>query len=262
MRLKVGVKAYGRIVSWEGASLWMLEVQPGEGEFPRTDFHSHHAVQISLALRGQFELCSKQQELRAEVLAGVTADTAHAFHQRNGLVAHLFVAPESRAGRAIARTFFDEGSVRRFPIRSLGDLPDRLAAVFARRGDVDQKLMELGRAVVARLAPEAVGEPPDGRVERVIAWTKVRLDGPVSLRGAAQSVGLSPSRLRHLFVAQTGLPFRVFLLWLRITKAVELFAAGASLTESAHAAGFADSAHFSRMFRRMYGIAASSLRVE
>jgi AraC-like DNA-binding protein len=40
-----------------------------------------------------------------------------------------------------------------------------------------------------------------------------------------------------------------------------MFAAGASLTEAAHAAGFSDSAHLSRTFRRMFGVSAASLRV-
>ena len=82
----------------------------------------------------------------------------------------------------------------------------------------------------------------------------------MKIDGAAL-VGLSPGRTRHLFVQQTGLPFRTYLLWLRLNRAVELYAGGASLTEAAHAAGFSDSAHLSRTFHRMFGIAAASLRV-
>jgi AraC family transcriptional regulator len=62
-------------------------------------------------------------------------------------------------------------------------------------------------------------------------------------------------------VEHTGLPFRTYLLWLRLTKAVGVFAGGRSLTEAAHEAGFADSAHFSRTFRRMFGTQAAALRV-
>jgi AraC-like DNA-binding protein len=67
--------------------------------------------------------------------------------------------------------------------------------------------------------------------------------------------------LRHLFVEQTGLPFRTYLLWLRLTKAVAVFAGGGSLTEAAHEAGFSDSAHFSRTFRRMFGLPAAALQL-
>jgi AraC-like DNA-binding protein len=53
-----------------------------------------------------------------------------------------------------------------------------------------------------------------------------RLDKPLSLVDAAAHVGLSSGRARHLFAESTGLPFRTYLLWLRLTKALELFSAG------------------------------------
>jgi AraC-like DNA-binding protein len=43
---------------------------------------------------------------------------------------------------------------------------------------------------------------------------------------------------------------------------VEAFAAGESLTTAAYRAGFADSAHLSRTFRRMYGMSAATLTLE
>jgi AraC-like DNA-binding protein len=74
-------------------------------------------------------------------------------------------------------------------------------------------------------------------------------------------VGLSPSRASHLFVEETGLPFRTFVLWLRVTRAVDAHIAGMSLTEAAQAAGFADSAHLSRTFKRMFGLPAAALEM-
>ena len=70
---------------------------------------------------------------------------------------------------------------------------------------------------------------------------------------------LSPSRLRHLFVEQTGLAFKTYMLWRRLMRALEAYAEGKSLTESAHHAGFADSAHFSRVFKRYFGLPATTL---
>ena len=87
------------------------------------------------------------------------------------------------------------------------------------------------------------------------------LGDAVTLPAAARAAGLSPSRARHLFVEQTGLPFRTWLLWLRINRAVGLFSGGASLTEAAHEAGFSDSAYFSRTFRRMFGLPAAALKL-
>jgi AraC-like DNA-binding protein len=62
-------------------------------------------------------------------------------------------------------------------------------------------------------------------------------------------------------VEATGLPFRTYVVWLRLMRAVELYSAGSSLTDAAHGAGFSDSSHLSRTFRRMFGIPADSLRL-
>jgi AraC family transcriptional regulator len=81
----------------------------------------------------------------------------------------------------------------------------------------------------------------------------------VSLGQAAEGIYLSESRLRHLFVEQTGIPFKTYLLWLRLISALDHYARGNSLTQAAHAAGFSDSAHFSRTFRRTFGLPATTL---
>ncbi|HEX5628416.1 MAG TPA: helix-turn-helix transcriptional regulator, partial [Usitatibacteraceae bacterium] len=82
---------------------------------------------------------------------------------------------------------------------------------------------------------------------------------PMSLAEAAALVHLSPSRLRHLFVAETGTTFRAYALWVRIQHAIVAMMAGQSWTDAAHAAGFADSAHLNRTFRRMFGISPNML---
>lgn len=63
--------------------------------------------------------------------------------------------------------------------------------------------------------------------------------------------------MAHLFRDELGLPFRPYVLWLRLMRAAELASQGLSLTDAAHGAGFCDSAHFSRVCRRMFGIAPS-----
>ena len=95
--------------------------------------------------------------------------------------------------------------------------------------------------------------PIDARIERVLQELRARFAQPVSLAEAARWAHLSPSRFRHLFADQVGASFRAYLLWLRINAAVEHAMAGATWTEAAHFAGFADSSHLSRTFRRMFG---------
>lgn len=76
----------------------------------------------------------------------------------------------------------------------------------------------------------------------------------LSLVDVARAVHLSPGWFRHLFVEQTGTTDRAYVLWLHINRAVSAMMDGSSWTEASHLAGFADSAHLSRTFRRMFGI--------
>jgi len=178
------------------------------------------------------------------------------------MIAHLFVDPEGRPGRELQSALFGDGQLVAIAADRLGDLPAQLLARFEAPRRTDKSLIDLGRSLVAQLAPNSErDERPEVRVRKMSAWAVERLDTPISLADAAKHVGLSSGRARHLFVEETGLPFRTYLLWRRLTRAVELYSGGSSLTEAAHGAGFADSSHFSRTFRRMFGIPADSLRV-
>ncbi|HEX3484254.1 MAG TPA: AraC family transcriptional regulator [Micropepsaceae bacterium] len=244
---------------WEGASLWIMEAIPAAGNVSNTtDFHSHHAVQVTLSLGGRFELRTRDQRISSS--AAVAPDVSHIF-EAVGCIAILFVEPESRSGRAIIQSLFKSTSLAPIPSDLVGDLIERLKLASGDANKDDASLIVLGRSFVARLAGLVEPELPDPRVQKIAAYVASRLDDPITLAAAAKSVGLSPGRVRHLFVEQTGLPFRNYLLWLRIMKAVGVFAGGASLTKAAHEAGFADSAHFSRTFRRMFGIKAAALRI-
>jgi AraC-like DNA-binding protein len=252
----------GRILIWEGGSLWIMEALSANRQRARlNDAHAHHAVQVTLALDGDFEFESGEHRVGGEVVA-VAPDAPHAFNAR-GLFAHVYIEPECRAGRAAAKTLFaaDEPLA---PVAGalLADLAVEMTAVFGRRRRDDHELAGLGQLVIQRLAGGVNAAEPDPRVRTILAWVQSQLDNPVSLAAAADLVGLSKTRIRHLFVEQTGLPFRTYLLWLRLTKGLEGYARGASLTDAAHDAGFADSAHFSRTFRRMFGTTAAALEVE
>jgi AraC-like DNA-binding protein len=59
---------------------------------------------------------------------------------------------------------------------------------------------------MVRLATQAPGEAPspDPRIVKAIGEIERRLDQPISLDEIANAIHLSPGRLRHLFVEETG----------------------------------------------------------
>jgi methylphosphotriester-DNA--protein-cysteine methyltransferase len=55
--------------------------------------------------------------------------------------------------------------------------------------------------------------------------------------------------------------FKMAATWQRLQRVFSMMTT-ASLTEAAHAAGFADAAHMTRTFRRMMGVAPTNLEAE
>lgn len=252
--------ATGCITLWEGASLWVFDVPAPVAEAPRTDAHSHHALQLTYALDGQFTVELPDGRALSEPAVVVAPDAPHVF-MAQGIVALLFIEPESPPGRAVLARIPPGAGAAVLPEPLPAPVAARLRRAFATTPPDRDALRVTGRELVGTLgATDAL--PPDPRVARMIAWAEARLvDGGVDLAGAAGAAALSPSRASHLFVEHTGLAFRTWLLWRRAMQAVEHYAAGDSLTEAAHAAGFSDSAHLSRTFRRLFGLPATVLEL-
>ncbi|MGH7788361.1 MAG: helix-turn-helix transcriptional regulator, partial [Candidatus Binatia bacterium] len=121
-------------------------------------------------------------------------------------------------------------------------------------------LAAAGDRLIDALAPAAVVAPVvEPRVARALARLHGAPGDAWSATALAADGGLSLGRFAHLFRAATGVPVRRYILWTRLIAAVRAVSGGASLTTAAHAAGFADSAHLSRTFRRMFGIPPSAL---
>ena len=99
--------------------------------------------------------------------------------------------------------------------------------------------------------------PVEPRVHRVLERLKQNLDSTPGELSAA--VGLSESRLRHLVREQLGVPLVRVRWWFQMKRAATVLRAGGDLSHAAHHAGFSDSAHFTRTFRRMFGFAPSQL---
>jgi AraC-like DNA-binding protein len=244
----------GRVHFWQGGIVW---IGVGRG---RTGWHAHHAHQLAFALGVPFAFradpAHAPQPYRG---AFVPSHQLHEF-EAEGPLAHLFVEPETREGRALAA---------RFGVAGISDLQGEQAQAVSSAlaaalddGRAAEALVDAARGAVAALAAlpaSAAQAPVDPRLAKAIDHLREHVRSGSTLAEAAAVATLSPSRFRHLFVQQTGSSFRAYLLWLRINVAIEAAMRGASWTDAAHDAGFADSPHLSRTFRRMFGINPATL---
>lgn len=103
-------------------------------------------------------------------------------------------------------------------------------------------------------------QPLDRRMQAALARISQHLPGPVSAADIAEAAHLSTSQLHRRFQSDLAVTLRGWVLWQRLRTALAHHLRGHSLTDSAHAAGFADLAHLSRSLRRMFGIGAAQLQ--
>lgn len=95
-------------------------------------------------------------------------------------------------------------------------------------------------------------EPMDRRVRKICDELRSQLPDKVDVALLAQAVGLSSSRLSHLFRQQTGVTLRRFLLHLKMSQVLAQWERGKSMSQLAMDAGFYDQPHFVRTARGMF----------
>ncbi|CAM2178814.1 AraC family transcriptional regulator [Paraburkholderia sacchari] len=128
--------------------------------------------------------------------------------------------------------------------------PDLLAVEGALLDALSTLLTRHARTREARFESTA-NEP---RVEIMKALLAADLTEPLRVADLAQAVGLSPFHATRLFTQATGLPPHAWRTQLRLQRALGPLRAGAPVAEVAAASGFTDQSHFTRHFRRMFGV--------
>ena len=84
---------------------------------------------------------------------------------------------------------------------------------------------------------------------------------PLSLSSISHQLGYTPQYLSSLFHKDTGMTIQAFLQWLRVEAACRLMDSHSmSLSSIAHAVGYSDSKHFSKVFRQHKGVSPREYR--
>jgi AraC-like DNA-binding protein len=93
------------------------------------------------------------------------------------------------------------------------------------------------------------------RVERMKAQLVADLALPLPLSTLAAAVDLSPFYATRLFSRSVGMPPHAWRNQMRLNRAQAQLRQGLSVTEVAVAQGFTDQSHFTRHFKRAFGVA-------
>lgn len=221
---------------WEGAALFI-------GALHDNELHKHHAVQVCIGIDGPLDI--------------LLGDTWHQprFVMIPANVAHKLAPSEQRLiiGLIYASTTLVQQMAKSGPILS-AELPD-----MADLANLPVSLLQARVFLDRIMTPANPPKQPDPRILASLDYIGAHIDRRLTAADLADHTGLSQSRFQHLFSQQLGLPMRRYVLWRRIILTVDAVKSGCDLTQAAHQAGFADSAHFSRTFRQTFGLSAREL---
>jgi AraC family transcriptional regulator len=242
---------------WRGIVLVWDEQAIFFGEAADATLHESPAIKLCVALEKSFGIRTSEDETVVPFdSAIIAAGQPHAIDGRHNRMVMLLLAPETALAQQLAPILSRHG-IMPLPraavtkIRSIfSNFDERLAS--------GAKMEDICREIVEAVGP-GDSSPIDSRVAQSIEWIRASRDEGISIAEIASGLELSESRFSHLFTENVRIPVRRYLLWLRLRDAMHLFTQNKSLTDVAHEAGFADSAHLTRSFRSMLGIAPSAL---
>jgi AraC-like DNA-binding protein len=214
-----------------------------------------HAVPVYLAgLNGAFRLRVANARWRTCRAAVIPAGIAYEFDMNGEPLGVVYLEPSVAGAAALAGLLRDTDEEHGALLGKDGD-GNALRAIYEDAGSGEWMAAALDDLVAFshRRAPKSL----DPRIARAVSLLQAADGELTSADAIARSVGLSSSRFQHLFTAEVGVAFRRYRGWRRLRLAISEIVSGSSITYAAHAAGFADQAHFAREFRRSFGAPAT-----
>lgn len=233
-----------------------LLIEPGVlaifGAVPETAAHQHTLIQITLPM-GDADMRLTLPSHDAMQLTGasiINQAVSHQLTMQTGWV--ILIEPSCKLGKQLtaklANKAFIEIEINKNldSTHNLSELLDLCGLTPALHTTVPQTTVQQSKvdARIARLLD---------KLNRCIGKECIK---PQQWRAAdiAAELNLSESRFLHLFKDTMQIPWRPYLLWRRLICAVQTLQQGKTATEAAYVAGFSDSAHLSRTFKKQFGL--------
>ncbi len=235
---------------WDGGFLAV-----GKADWGVIPPHSHHAIQIVVAIDGDMAIRGSDGDWRSGRGIIVRHDVEHSYDGKGASGAMIFVDPESYEGAWLQTALASDITV----------VPEARSVICAdalrRFVETPFESMAIGDLIRHCVLSLCAGAPPsrrlDERVTKVLTGIQAADDLRLSIGDAAAMAFLSSSRFAHLFKQQVGLPFRRYMLWRKLTRAMLAIGKERTIAAAAHASDFADAAHLTRTFYQMFGIPPS-----
>ena len=242
-----------RVYAWDGVIMYISREHVNS-------MHTHFPALLQIGLGAKFALSLPQQPRQYHDIVVMAPNVSHSTDSEGQPYLVVLVDPD-HALYCYLHPLLNGQPLCCLAADHLAAFTPRLACLLAGQlaiGEARQLLLHMLHALCAEPLQQL---PWDSRILQACSYMAqlVPQNTPTVAQVAAQ-VGLSESRLMHLFSQQLGISMRQYILWLRLRHAITLWIAGYGLIDIALESGFSDQAHFSRTLRRMTDFAPSVLK--
>ena len=247
----MGETAAAKLIGWGARALYL---GPAFGLTP----HRNATAVLAVGLDGLLEVADDPVDAatryRPSRSVFILPNSLHHLRIERGRMAFLYVDPFGRDLKALIPRMTSVTP------RAAFDLREEAATISVLTGLAENRVSALEcYASLGELLGIGGKAKTNGRIASALRYMRDEPHRAHRLTTLAARAGLSTSRFLHLFKAETGVPLRRYRIWNRMGAAMRACGEGASLTDAAHGAGFASSAHFSSAFRDMFGMMPSDL---
>jgi AraC-like DNA-binding protein len=225
------------------------------------DIHYHQCFQLVISLYAPFDCTIGTKNYSRLKGFLVNQGIPHSCRAQDTEVLVYFIDADSYQGWQLKAMLNEQDFI---PIQTL--LPIDILADMSAEYTRTASPVELRKLAIACmdtiLPPQAAAHnrQKDERMTKALAYIDAHLDDPLALEDVSKEVFLSTERLRHLFAQETGIPFSQYILWHRIKQVMtEVIKKRTPMAASAIQNGFTDQAHFTRLFKRTFGVSATQL---
>ncbi len=235
---------------WGNRALFM-------GYLPEFGMRRQGAAAICVGLERDLEISTDEREWITCRTALTPPLLNHAIRFSGGYCALLFIDTHAQDLKTLAAANKEQHRNGLYvPLLEEAALLDILQRISGTSSDAG--LRELLKEL--SFGEQPVPTPmPDGGLGRVMAHMLARISENTPVEELAVLAGMSVSNLEHQFRERVGIPLRMFRNWFRLKSVVLSVSKGKNLTDAALAAGFFDSAHFSRAFKETFGLPPSEI---
>lgn len=220
-------------------------------------------ITFTLSGEGYVKIQDEERRLKAGDIAIIKNDTAHQYGTRKGQVWNFVWVHFVPGAQKIDWIQLPE-SPKGFVFQSIDNayIHKRIYRVFKRiiydnrqAGPLSNELCMNALYEVLLLISRNIKKQVDPRVLEVIHILTQQMAEPLQIEALAKRIGLSSSRLSHLFKVEIGHSIVETLIQMRLRQAALLLQySNRNATEIAQDVGFQNYNHFANQFKRYYGV--------